>query len=125
MNTPSFCRFFSLVLAGAALMACAADASEGDERVPSPPPCEGHCEAALERAVLPASPAPGLGQEAPAAYQPRVNARTMREPLGAAPEAEEATGDRLAPLSPCVGGVETRCDGRGTCWCPTTQLPIP
>ena len=125
MNTPAFCRFFSLVLAGSALIACAADASEGDERVPSPTPCEGHCEATVERAVLPASPAPELRPEAPVAYQQRVNARTTHGPVGAAPAGEEATGERLAPPSPCVDGVETRCDGRGTCWCPAPQLAIP
>lgn len=126
MNTSSLFRFFSLVLAGSALMACAGgDASEGDERAPSPPPCEGHCDATVERAVLPAAPAPELRQEAPVAYRQRVNARTTQGTLGAAPGTEDAIGDRLAPISPCVDGVETRCDGRGTCWCPTTQLAIP
>jgi uncharacterized membrane protein len=116
MNPSLLCRFFSLVLAGSALMACAADASEGDERAPATPPCEGQCEATVERAVLPASPAPELRQEAPAAYQQRAHARTTHGPLGTAPE--------VTPLS-CVGGVETKCDGRGTCWCPTTQLGMP
>lgn len=108
MNTSSLsrlCRLFSLVLAASALMACAADASQGDDGVPSP--------------------APVLWQEAPAAYQQRVDARPMHGPASAAPAAEQAIGDRLAPASPCAGGVETKCDGRGTCWCPTTQLPIP